>query len=425
MEKSENLDDKIQCKVHGFVNDKEWINFKKSIVRVPQIFKQKINFGNQLEVDEEFQNFFLKFKFVSENLQDLETQIILYNNQIRMFLDHALNLGKAFQKILDPKLLNQMANEITFCQNIENSANEKFQFVHQRFCLDYNYKRHCLASEYCHKVEEAKVKSAQILNMIIDNVKEPISRLLEVSHKITQNIKEREFAILDVNKFMNSLESLQMKFKNDTLSLKQEQNMIRYEKDLHLSVLKYEQINNCFKRDLPAFFKQVSMFVVSIHKIFYFLQLSFSYDLFSIYKLDFENFEMSESSIKQNSSDYFKSLINSFHKTHDLSNVILKDLKIIKSKSELKYLQKEREINEEISSLFTSIEQDISEDNCSFCTALYSYYKEQEGDLSFEKGDRIRILDKVSNENWWRGELNGEIGIFPQNYVSVEQKAQT
>lgn len=50
--------------------------------------------------------------------------------------------------------------------------------------------------------------------------------------------------------------------------------------------------------------------------------------------------------------------------------------------------------------------------------ALYDFTPTEEGELAFQKGDLIRVLDSVY-EHWWRGELRGEAGIFPVNYVEL------
>ena len=38
-----------------------------------------------------------------------------------------------------------------------------------------------------------------------------------------------------------------------------------------------------------------------------------------------------------------------------------------------------------------------------------------EKDLSFEKGDLIRVKSKKGD--WWRGELGDSLGVFPSTYV--------
>ncbi|XP_053549942.1 neutrophil cytosol factor 2 [Bombina bombina] len=48
--------------------------------------------------------------------------------------------------------------------------------------------------------------------------------------------------------------------------------------------------------------------------------------------------------------------------------------------------------------------------------ALFDYEPSQPEDLSFHKGDIIKVLSKVS-EDWWEGECQGKTGIFPNAFV--------
>ncbi|CAO3610405.1 unnamed protein product [Cunninghamella echinulata] len=50
--------------------------------------------------------------------------------------------------------------------------------------------------------------------------------------------------------------------------------------------------------------------------------------------------------------------------------------------------------------------------------ALYDFQGPNPEDLSFKQGDIIEIKEKV-NADWWRGSLNGRIGLFPSNYVKI------
>ncbi|XP_041125892.1 SH3 domain-containing protein 19 [Polyodon spathula] len=51
-----------------------------------------------------------------------------------------------------------------------------------------------------------------------------------------------------------------------------------------------------------------------------------------------------------------------------------------------------------------------------WCEALYDFAGQTNEDLSFLKGDRILITEKVDSE-WYRGRLNGKEGIFPAVFV--------
>lgn len=48
--------------------------------------------------------------------------------------------------------------------------------------------------------------------------------------------------------------------------------------------------------------------------------------------------------------------------------------------------------------------------------AVYDFTASEPGDLAFKEGDIISVLES-RYEQWWKGTLHGEIGLFPTNYV--------
>lgn len=48
--------------------------------------------------------------------------------------------------------------------------------------------------------------------------------------------------------------------------------------------------------------------------------------------------------------------------------------------------------------------------------ALHTFEATEPGELPFERGDVIRVVDRAYRD-WWRGQLRGRTGIFPVNYV--------
>jgi hypothetical protein len=49
--------------------------------------------------------------------------------------------------------------------------------------------------------------------------------------------------------------------------------------------------------------------------------------------------------------------------------------------------------------------------------ALYDYNGQNPStDLSFHRGDIIQLTEMI-NDDWWKGSLNGKVGIFPRTYV--------
>ncbi|KAL0066715.1 hypothetical protein AAF712_006320 [Marasmius tenuissimus] len=50
--------------------------------------------------------------------------------------------------------------------------------------------------------------------------------------------------------------------------------------------------------------------------------------------------------------------------------------------------------------------------------ALHTFEPSEPGELGFNKGDIIRVVDR-GYKDWWRGQLKGRTGIFPVNYVEA------
>ena len=48
--------------------------------------------------------------------------------------------------------------------------------------------------------------------------------------------------------------------------------------------------------------------------------------------------------------------------------------------------------------------------------AAYDFAPQEEGEIELKRGDRIRMLDQ-SDVNWWKGEVRGNVGLFPATYV--------
>jgi len=51
--------------------------------------------------------------------------------------------------------------------------------------------------------------------------------------------------------------------------------------------------------------------------------------------------------------------------------------------------------------------------------AMFEFVGEAEGDLSFSVGEIINVIDQSDPNGWWVGELGGQQGAFPSNFVQV------
>lgn len=54
------------------------------------------------------------------------------------------------------------------------------------------------------------------------------------------------------------------------------------------------------------------------------------------------------------------------------------------------------------------------------CRVLFPYEAANEDELTLKEGDLIILLSReVADKGWWRGELRGKVGVFPDNFVEV------
>ena len=54
---------------------------------------------------------------------------------------------------------------------------------------------------------------------------------------------------------------------------------------------------------------------------------------------------------------------------------------------------------------------------------LYNFSARSPHELTIKEGERVRVLQRSEN-GWWVGDLNGEMGVFPGSYVKLEESLQ-
>ena len=51
---------------------------------------------------------------------------------------------------------------------------------------------------------------------------------------------------------------------------------------------------------------------------------------------------------------------------------------------------------------------------------IYSYHAQNDDELTLSEGQTLIVTDqKLEDPGWWRGELNGKTGVFPDNFVEL------
>lgn len=62
--------------------------------------------------------------------------------------------------------------------------------------------------------------------------------------------------------------------------------------------------------------------------------------------------------------------------------------------------------------------EELCRDHASHVRAIFSYMASIPSELSFERGDTTRLIEPAYDD-WWKGDIDGCIGIFPLTYVEV------
>ena len=68
----------------------------------------------------------------------------------------------------------------------------------------------------------------------------------------------------------------------------------------------------------------------------------------------------------------------------------------------------------------TSILQTINISVKEQCLVLFPYTAQYEDELSLKEGQLITIITKdCEDEGWWKGEIDGKVGLFSDNFVEI------
>lgn len=54
------------------------------------------------------------------------------------------------------------------------------------------------------------------------------------------------------------------------------------------------------------------------------------------------------------------------------------------------------------------------------CKVLFAYDAVNEDELTLREGDMITLVNRDGQDKgWWKGELRGKVGVFPDNFVQI------
>ncbi|CUM64975.1 uncharacterized protein PRCAT00002593001 [Priceomyces carsonii] len=400
-------DEKLKC------STKEHFDWN-SIKRAPQFLKQKAKLGS-CTIDEEFNEHYDNLQLVERKMQTLSKYSKILVEKNLLILETSESIGLVIKELFDPynSLPKSVKQQLGALQSNPNAMdNTIFLNKSSQLVFEEEYRLWEDAETYidCIKNIYPAIKGElELMGRTLDN---KVIEVLRIIKNIKKKIKIRSYALLDYDKAFNSQENLLIKQKSDELTIKQSQQLYNLERKLGEYKLNYDTINSLLKRELPCFFKLVDMILQPIQLMVYYVQLMVSYQIHSNLRTLRETFNIDENSYKE--VNFNLKMIEEFNCKNQPATDIINGLTIVNFK--------ENFLNNLVDNGngYVAGECDGSENfdpSSEYCQALFNYKGEEIGDISINTGDIIKIINKEGN--WWKGEINGKVGLFPGNYVKV------
>ncbi|CAG8785881.1 9661_t:CDS:2, partial [Dentiscutata erythropus] len=372
----------------------------------------------------------LRYDDIQTRFSDLTKQTEKLHDDAKKFRDGVSNMLNHQANFAD--LLVELYNPITPEGATEGAVTRRTKTPAQTMKA---------AEEYAKLMSNVRDTILAELDSVDRRIIIPATEFLDVIKLIKKTVTKREHKKVDYDRFQNSVKKL--KDKKDK-SLSEEKQLHKYEDQLERATQEYEHYNELLKKELPLFFEYRVEFIEPIFECFYHMQLR-------IYGLLFEQFEQLA---ELGYFDFESDIIDGFDKKIVDAREQLDDITLFKrskqNKKQNESSRKQSPIRESAltrssGQVPTYSKEDHSEEDdeppaytptpvkappppppvsrkpkpVRYVVALYDYEATADGDLSFRKDDKIEVIERTPDVNdWWKGKLNGVIGLFPGNYVA-------
>ncbi|CAH0021749.1 unnamed protein product [Clonostachys rhizophaga] len=416
--------------------------FQKSLTRAPQQFKTKFNIGEHTK-DAVYIDAERRFQELEKETKKLHDESKKYFEAINGMLNHQIEFSQAMTEIYKP-----ISGRVSDPDSIKPEGNPEGIEA---------------CEEYEAVVKELQETMAPELEMIDTRVIRPANELMDVIKVIRKTALKREHKKLDYDRHRATLKKLQDKKER---SAKDEKAMWKAEGDVEQATQDFDYFNNLLKDELPKLFHLEQEFIQPLFQSFYYMQLNIFYTLHErMQRCDIGYFNLTldiEDAFHEKRGDVQE-------RTEALSIVRYKTTgqrrppkyqnRLEAGKSQGLLTQgpgasaSEKEKMGGHSPNLSDAEQNppppyttggsslstiaaakakppppkpkpsrlvAAAPAAETVTALYDYAAQADGDLSFQTGDVIEIIQRTQNENeWWSGKLKGKQGQFPGNYVRL------
>ncbi|CCG24243.1 Rvs167 protein [Candida orthopsilosis Co 90-125] len=399
--------------------------FKKSIVRAPQNFRQKLNMG-EVTHDPVYEDAERRFKEIEIETKKLNDESKKYFKAISGMLDDQIDFSKAIEEIYKP---------ISGKLSDPNAA-----------VPEDNPDGIQAAEQYRALVSELKDELKPDLELIEKRVVEPAQELLQVINGIRKMATKREHKQVDLDRHKRTYKKFEEKKERTP---KDEEKMYNAEAEVDVAQQEYDYYNDLLKNELPVLFQMQSDFIKPLFTSFYYMQLNIFYTLYTktqemkipYFDLDsdiLEAYNLKKGDIEERTDaigithfkvGYAKSKVGKLHAARTASPgyqspqaTYQSPQATYQSPTEYKSAYQDQGYQPQQASYqsppppaYVNTPPATAPE---VCIALYDYTAQAQGDLSFPAGATIEIINK-DDPGWWMGKYNGVTGLFPSNYIKT------
>ncbi|KII86333.1 hypothetical protein PLICRDRAFT_43928 [Plicaturopsis crispa FD-325 SS-3] len=330
---------------------------------------------------------------------------------------------------------------------------------------------------YSIALEELRSAVAPELELIESRIVGPTKEMQGVLKLIRKSITKRDHKLMDYDRFNNSLTKLRDKKEK---SLSDEKNLFKLEQDFEIATTEYDYINNALKQDLPRFMQLSTQFIDPLFHSFFYMQLNIYYLLLDKLNTYAEGkYDVTSVPGAQIQADYEEKRTDAWQTIEEMAITkrIISTSRLVQANRGAGGASLGRSPSATTTSsastshsraappsraasnastfskkappppppAFVAAPPPYSAPSASssgsiarkapppppplkpkpkveppvqYVVALYDFAAQADGDLSFNTGDRIEVVERgASAEDWWTGRLNGQQGVFPGNYV--------
>lgn len=397
---------KVENKLKDTRDSLDWETIKRS----PQKLKQKTKLVSYT-VDEEFNALHEQFCAKIKGLKSLVSHTTAYVELVSRLLDHSREIAAAASDLFDPcfSLLHETKIEIRKQMKKVDLKSLEYVFpsTSAKARFEEEYRIWDDTRLYTSTVGNIDMAVMCELQWLASTVSGKVDQVLKYAATIEKHIRTRSHILLDYDTAYNVVDTLALKQKTEELSIKQSRQYYNSERKLDALLEDYNKINTALKEELPYFFKLLAAFIQPLHIMTYYVNLMVTYQ-FSTNILSLqEEFGISVEDLQ--SADFGAILERERLARVLLATDILETLTITQFRKSYFDSLTRSEV-QPVSAVVSNFDP-----TAQYCKALFNFKGVEDGDLPFNGGDIIKVLD--DSGSWWRGKLGAKTGTFPSNYV--------